>query len=389
MKIFKNKYFILGNITLLLITIPLILYFVKRQTNTQSHAAATTLLTFNPTAKTVGVGDNFDIIVSVNPNQNIVSIIDMYLQYDQTKLKLVTVTPNQTAFPTTLRGPIIASGSANMSLTTGVDVTKAVQTITNVATLTFQALATTDAGPTLVSFDGTQTRVFSLASSDQPGENVLQGSQLQPAAITIVPAGQLSITPSSSISPEVTPSTTITPPPGGPTPTSGPAAINQAPVCNTLVADRVLNGTAPYSLTFTGNGTDPDGTISKASFLFGDGAAQDVTTAGGIGTAHANVSTSHTYNNAGTFQATVSFMDNDNAESSASAACSQTVVVAAAPTSVPGGGSGDNGGSGNGGFVATATPIPSLAPTGNTTNTIAVLGGIIITIIGGAALLLL
>jgi hypothetical protein len=151
MKVFKNKYFILGNMLLLLITIPVILFFLKQQTQVGTHAAATTQLSLTPATVNASVGTNFTVDVMINPNQNIVSIVNMYVLFDQTKLQLVSIDPNTTAFPATLRAPVIQAGSGNVSVFIGSDVTKAIQTPTKVATLTFKPLANTDSGPTQIS----------------------------------------------------------------------------------------------------------------------------------------------------------------------------------------------------------------------------------------------
>ncbi len=61
------------------------------------------------------------------------------------------------------------------------------------------------------------------------------------------------------------------------------------------------SGHAPLSVSFTGSGTDPDGTIASFSWTFGDG-----------GTSSAQ-SPSHTYSAPGTYTATLTVTDNDGA----------------------------------------------------------------------------
>ena len=374
MKLFKNKYFVLGNMLLLIITIPIILFFLKKQTQTGTHAAATTQLTLTASGSATintSVGTPFTVDVMIAPNQNIVSIVDMYILYDATKLTLAKtdVAPNTDAFPVTLRGPTVTAGSANVSLNIGSNVTKAIQAPTKVATLTFHPTANTASGPTQISFDATQTRVFSLSVADQPGENVLQSTT--PASVTI---GGSAITPTPTLA-------TTTPPPA----TGSGTASGTPPICNSLVADRITSGTVPFSILLTGNGTGTNN-IQKASFVFGDGAVSDVTSAGGIGTKQVNAQVAHTYNNAGTFNASVIFTDSANLVSSASASCKQTITVTAAVAQSGGSAGGGTTGGTTGGAVA---PQPTIGATGNATGTLAIIGGIILTIVGGAALLLL
>lgn len=381
MNILKNRYFILGNIVLILITLPLVLLFIKKRTTTRSGAEASTVLSFNPPTTTPQVGQNFDLEVMVNPGKNLVSIVDMDIRFDPTKLEFVIINTNRDAFPQVLKGPIVSGGSIVMSVNIGSEVTKAVQTPTKVATITFKPLSGTT-GTTQVSFarDTTDplkpTRVLSLAEPDGAGENVLQSA----TPITLTIGGSAAGT---------TPTVTATPTPTSIVPTTtsgagagGPAAQNQAPVCTSLSVDRDTTGSAPFSLVFTANGRDTDGTVSKATFDFGDGPVQGVTQADGIGTNTVSVQAAHTFNNSGTFKASVSLTDNNGAISSSSAECSKTITVNAAPTAPAGVG-------GGGQVPPAATPIPKLPPTGQTTTTIGVIGGVLLMLAGGALLLIL
>lgn len=405
MKLLQNKYFLLGNLLLILLAIPLTLFLVDRQQDLQGSAAPLTTLSISPSNVTgTTCSETISMDVMVDPDQNLVSIVDMYVVYDSTKLDLTEIEPNTTAFPLTLRGPVYSSGSANVSLSIGSDVTKAIQTQTKVATLNFTPVASTSA-PTIVSIDGTQSRVFSLSSSDGPSENVLLnavGSSVtitQQADCTVsptptgpTPTGPTPTGPTPTAPSSVTPTTppggsatptvpTPTTPGGGGnvTPTKPPAtpttAVNQIPVCTSLALDRAASGSAPFSIAFTANGTDPNGTISKVSFNFGEGPVQDLTQGGGIGTKTVAAQSTHTYNSAGTFQASVILTDNNGAISTASASCAQTITVNAAPTQSV--------------SPIGTQPTPTIESPGSILTTVGIIGGVVLTIIGGIVFFIL
>lgn len=307
---------ILGFVVILLVTIPIVVFLLQQQQQTKSTAAPTTTLSFSPSSATTTTGAtvNFDVIV--NPGQNQVSFVKLDITYDKTKLETSStgtscadaLCPATATFPSTLEGPTYNPGEILVSLSVGADPTKVVQTTTKVATITFKTIATTGDTPTQIKF-GNQTQVLSIATADQPSENVWI-SNPNPASLTI---------------------TGITP-----TATPGPTTANQLPVCTALNIDRTPSGTAPFSITFTVNGNDPDGTISKASFNFGDGPVQDVTQGGGIGTKTISAQIAHTYHNAGTFTVSATLTDGNGGVSSTGAACSQTITVTGGPTGTSG-----------------------------------------------------
>jgi PKD repeat protein len=85
-------------------------------------------------------------------------------------------------------------------------------------------------------------------------------------------------------------------------------APNQPPVAT--ASGTPLTGESPLSVSFTGSGTDSDGSIAAYAWDFGDGAtsnAQDL---------------SHTYNSAGTYTATLTVTDDDGATANATVSIS-------------------------------------------------------------------
>jgi len=91
---------------------------------------------------------------------------------------------------------------------------------------------------------------------------------------------------------------------------------NQPPAASASATP--TSGTAPLLVTFTGSGTDPDGTVSSYSWTFGDG-----------GTSAAQNPT-HTYASGGSFTATLTVADNNGATGSSSVG-----ITVIAPTNQP------------------------------------------------------
>ena len=387
MKLGGRKLFIIGLVVILLAGIPLTVFYLQQQTPpTNTHAQQSTALAFSPTSSSSTpiqstVGAAIPLNITVDPGKNLVSFVKLEIQYDPSILATASAnafSANTTAFPSVLEGPVYSPGKIDVTLSVGPDPTKAIQQEVTAATVTFTAVKDTPPGtPTIVTYTS-NTQVLSIGSSDQASENVL--STATPATIA-VGAASVSTTPVPTTTTAPTPTAIPTAVPSGaptpttavissaPTPTSTPVISGSGtpPVCTNLTLDRSNTGNAPYSLTFTANGTASTGTISKVSFNFGDGQVSDVTQAGGIGTATVNVQASHTYDNARTYAATAVLTDNTNDASSASANCQQTITVNAA--------------SGSGTTVN--NPTPTMPPTGSTGIAIGLGLGAMLLIIGG------
>jgi len=396
MKILKNKYFILGNIALLLAAIPLTLLFISRQQDVRSRAAPTTTISFSP--QTISFeGDQCSAqttTVKIDPGENLVSSVELFLSYDSTKFD-ITIEPNESAFPEVLRGPTYSNGQASVVLKIGSSVENAISVPVDMATITIVPVGATTDDPATISIDSSKTRVLSLnTDSDGITENVfLSGGQAavninaecidgNSIAVSPTPSGTVSPTPTGQVggaNPTATPTVTGGPTASPTTTTSPTSGSNQAPICNTLASSPSASGNAPFVVTLTAQGTDSNGTIAKATFNFGDNTIQDVFS--GLGTATATTQLSHTYQTQGTYSASVIFTDNGGAVSSA---CTQQITVLASngtttPTPT------------TGGIVptATATPTPAIESPGGIGTTVAVLGGLLLVILGGLALIVL
>jgi hypothetical protein len=393
MNIFKNKFFLLGNLAFLLLVIPVVLYFVKNQTSTRGSAAPTTTLSFISPSLAIDQCDSTQTTrLVLNPGQNIVHTIQLALKWDKTKFD-IDFSPNKAVFTQTLKGPTQTTDGMTITLSTDVDVTKAISTTTDVGTITVKPLAPSD-GVIKLEIDPTGTQIYSFATEDGATENVYNSSGSFPLSVSIAAKTcTATVSPTVTetvISPSVTttvtavPTTTITPTvttaaTSVPTATPTTAPANQSPVCLNL-ATTAASGSAPLSVTLTAGGQDNDGIVAKTSFNFGDGTQQDVTT--GMGTASVAAQLAHTYNSGGSFNATAVFTDNSGAMSTT---CTQQIVVSGAvatlaptatPTSAP-----------------IVTDIPTATPTINNPGgigaTMGIIGGIIVAIAAGIFLLAL
>jgi hypothetical protein len=373
-KLGGRKIFLFGFIAVLLIGIPVTIFLVQQQQDTRTQAAKSTTLSFTPESSANAplqkkVGDEIPLDIYVDPGTNLVSFVKLEIQYDPEKLATSSAnafTQNSTVFPSVLEGPVYSPGKISVTLSVGPDPTKAIQTRAKAATVSFKALSNTPPGtPTLVSY-GASTQALSIGFDDQASENVLASAT--PASIAI---GGESVTPSEPVPTEAlspTPTTEVTPI-ISPTISTSPSA-NLAPVCSLLAVDGATSGNAPLSLTFTANGTDPDDTLSKVTFNFGDGGVVDVTDAGGIGTASVSAQMAHTYTSGGTFTASAVLTDSKGGVSD-SASCRQTISVT---------------GSGSATIVPSDTPVPSLEPTGSASTAMAI-GAVLMAIIVGGGFL--
>lgn len=307
-----KKILLLGFVVALLVAIPLTVFYLQTQQQTQGGAAKSTTLSFDPTSTQLNpiqkkVGEDIALNVMMNPGTNQVIATTLNIQYDPTKIATVEAEPTA-AFSSIIEGPIYTPGNISITMSVGIDLTKVIKEITKVAKISFKAVAPTEpSNPTQVTFTG-RTNVTSTVSSDPEDTNVL--STTIPAFIAIG-AGDIVVIP--------TPTSTPPPPAGLPAP-------NTAPVCATLNIDREASGSAPFSVLFTVNGNDTDGTIKKATFNFGDGPVQDVTIGGGIGSSSVSVQIAHTYNNPGAFRASALLTDNLNGTSDPNV-CQQTITV--------------------------------------------------------------
>lgn len=345
-----KRFLLIGFIVVLLAAIPLTMYIlVTQRTVTKSGAAPTSRLAFVAPTDPVVVGTPVTIPLTVDPTSNggsnVVSFVKVAFTYDGNKLQVGSnYFTNGQSFPTTLEGPTNNCDTNKLCTITvtvsiGANPQQGVTSLTNVGTITFTPLAATDTNnPTVLNFVANQIQILSLATADQPAENVFAGGTSLP--LTIVTAGSLSGTPVPTDTPEPTTTTTTDNTTGGTSDTGGSSTTTSGggttsgntPTCSSLTADQnnTSNG-APFTVLLTAVGTSDTSTISKVSFNFGDGNSQDVTTGGGIGTASVSTQISHVYQANGTFTATASLTDADG-NISAAGSCTQTIAIGGTQT---------------------------------------------------------
>lgn len=336
-----KKLLFIGFFVVILIAIPVTVYFLQQQQEIRSQAQASTTLAFTPPSSQASplqknVDDVFGVDITVDPSSNLVSFVRLEIQYDSTKLATDSGDENEAfiantaAFPSINEGPIYEDGKILVTLSVGSDPTKAIQTPTRVGTITFRALETTDT-PTLVTY-GVQTQVLSIGSGDQASENVL--SSTSPAAVQISGDALPTITEAPTPTVTVTPTSVVTP-------TASPtAASNQLPVCSNFTATPA-SGSAPLAVTFSVTGNDPDGTFTQITYNFGDGNVTSITE--GLGGSSVQNEAVHTYNSGGTFSA--SAVLTDNLEGKSTDTCTASIIVDG-PIATP---------------SATATPVASIS----------------------------
>lgn len=223
----KRQIAIFGLLFLFVVGVPATFYLSQRQQDTRSKASASTTLYLVPSTSSSSplqknVGDTVSFDVMINPGNNLPSLVKLQLTYDATKLQPSSpaFVVNTTAFPTTLEGPVVTSGSIILSMSIGSDTTKAVQAITKVGTVTFTTVAATSGSPSVISI-GNKSQVLSVASSDQANENVLstttpaylaiEAAAVSPTVTSIPPTGTPTPIPTATLTPTPQPTNTPTP----------------------------------------------------------------------------------------------------------------------------------------------------------------------------------
>ncbi|HSW97185.1 MAG TPA: hypothetical protein VLF89_05150 [Candidatus Saccharimonadales bacterium] len=173
--------------------IGLSVWYLRFQTTTNQHAAASTTLAFSNASQTATVGQAVTADITINPGTNQVSIVKVSLQYDGSKLKATSgsgaITVNQTAFPQTLQAPNASCNGTQCTLTATYSIsspTQVIQSTTTLGTVHFQALADTSSSTTQITF-GSGSAAYSTSTIDNASSNIL--SSTSPLVVTINPAG--------------------------------------------------------------------------------------------------------------------------------------------------------------------------------------------------------
>src|SRR5258708_1511496 len=95
-----KKFFVFGFLIVLLVTIPIITYLVKTQTQGgKIKAAPSTVLSATTTNTTVAVGATVPVSIVADPGSNAISVVKLAISYDSTKFATASggLQPNASA----------------------------------------------------------------------------------------------------------------------------------------------------------------------------------------------------------------------------------------------------------------------------------------------------
>ena len=216
---------------LLLISVPVIVFFFSQQQELRTKAAPATSLSIQPSSPSIPIGETVICKVIINTNGNNVSTARISLQFDQTKFEAQSIT-NGTLAPRILSQGTIGVGTA--TITVGAESNaKPITGQGEIATLRLKAIGGS-ASPVQVKFAPDTT-----AADIKEKTNVIVSNQ--PASITIIGGDQTSLSDTSTLSTNPTSTPIVTPPQFTPTPTqmgiiTPTTRIQATPTTSTLEA---------------------------------------------------------------------------------------------------------------------------------------------------------
>lgn len=161
---------------ILLITAPVIVYFVGNQQDIRSRAAPATTLSFSPSTISAAVDSQFTLNVAINTGTNSVTAVKLVITFDSTKLEATSITNGEFAPKITASG-VVSSGTA--SITVAADSTvNPIKGTGTIAVLRMKGKAGTTT-PVTVKFDAS-----SFASGLSESTNVLTTTGVASVSIT-------------------------------------------------------------------------------------------------------------------------------------------------------------------------------------------------------------
>ena len=130
------------------------------------EAAPASTLYFNPASTTTTAGSTFNLAATINPGSNAVSAVELHVTFDQTKLRLDSITAGA-SFSLELMAANINNTNGTAAIALGVPLgSPSMTTTSTVATFAFTALSTATNSP--VAFATT-----SIAAADGESGNVI------------------------------------------------------------------------------------------------------------------------------------------------------------------------------------------------------------------------
>ena len=177
--IIRHRYLGVSATVAMLLLLPLIVISTQRTQTITGIAEGATTVVFSPASLDdmpleKSVGEEFPLNVLVDPGENIISVIELDINYDPSILKLSPdnpVTVNETVF-TDIQGPFYSEGRVQVVLSVGVDLSKSISSRTRTVTLNFVPIAKTSETYTTITF-GENTKASSVEVNDLEEENII------------------------------------------------------------------------------------------------------------------------------------------------------------------------------------------------------------------------
>lgn len=175
-------------VLLALSIIVIVSLYIKMQTDsiriqedvqeTPTYNQPTAVIGFTPESlaiepQEVNVGTQFTVSIMITPQIHKISSVKPVILYDNTVLRVDSVTVNNQKFPLiSEKVDTSKPGIVSFSASINPPIENAIQETSPVAEITFRALKKTAEDPTEISFDSA-TRALSLSLSDGPQANVI------------------------------------------------------------------------------------------------------------------------------------------------------------------------------------------------------------------------
>ncbi len=200
---------------LLLVAVPVTVFFIGKNQELRSKAAPATRLTFSPSSVTKTAGEQFSLNIDIDTGENNVAVAQLHITYDATKLEALSITNGPKA-PNIVASGTVGNGTATISVA-ATSTTNPIQGIGTIAILRFKGITQTTT-PSLVKFDTTtfvsgigEQNPNVLTSTGQASVTISGGASQQSSTIP-TPTPTLNLSPTPTL-PTVTPTLNLTPTP--------------------------------------------------------------------------------------------------------------------------------------------------------------------------------
>lgn len=265
----------------------------------RAHAAAR--IFFDPTSASVAQNNEFTVQLKIDAQANQIIGSDAIVTYAAADLDVTSVTNG---------GYFSEFSNANNTSGGRIEIHGYVTSTYNsktgagtLATITFKSKKTSGSSAITITCSGSGNDTIMLNAT---GQNILSCTQVNQIAVSYSGGG----------------SSTNTPTPTGSGGTGGSGNTN--PTCSSLVTDISTAVGTPLPVSLTCAGSDANGNINAAEFIFGDGTTQVVEkNVGGSG----SITTTHTYTTIGSLGASCRVRDNNGVWSSIPDSCKKVISI--------------------------------------------------------------